>query len=134
MLVEWLDERIAARPCRSYLPKGQALAYVPNEILKCVLFLGYKDAEGKHVVQGTAFWVSREGPDDIREEYRPVYLVTAGHVIEKIRERSLADDQGVWISVNTSAGRRWERVYNGSWKFHPDYPFGGCSCFENRHK
>ena len=97
------------------------MAYVPNELLKCVVFLGYKDKHGKHQVAGSAFWVSRAGPSDIQDVYRPAYLVTAGHVIECIKSRSSATDPRVWMRVNIRDSQGlWKDVYNGSWKFHRD--------------
>jgi Trypsin-like peptidase domain len=97
------------------------LAYVPIELLKCVVFLGYRDQRGEHRVAGSAFWVSRAGPSDIQDLYRPAYLVTAGHVIEYIKSKSAATDPRVWMRVNIRESQGlWKDVYNGSWKFHQD--------------
>lgn len=97
------------------------MAYVPIELLKCVVFLGYKDHQGKYRVAGSAFWVSRSGPSDIQDVYRPAYLITAGHVIDYIKRKSAATDPSVWMRVNTRELQgSWKDVYIGSWKFHPE--------------
>lgn len=77
------------------------MAYFPAELLKCVVFLAYKDQEGKPHFAGSAFWVSRAGPKDT-PEYRPAYLVTAAHVVDKIR--SDGADKRVWVRINTKSG------------------------------
>jgi hypothetical protein len=98
-----------------------ALAYVPVELLKCVVFLGYKDQSDQFRVAGSAFWVSRQGPTDIQDVYRPAYLATAGHVIDYITKKSAATDPRVWMRVNIRESQGvWKDVYNGCWKFHSD--------------
>lgn len=95
------------------------MAYFPLELLKCVVFLGYRDPFGKHEFAGSAFWVSRAGPDDIKNEYRPAYLVTAAHVIEKVSKE--ASDERVWMRVNTKSARQeWRETPLACWKQHPD--------------
>jgi hypothetical protein len=73
------------------------VAYFPAELLKCVAFLGYKDQDGKFCFAGSAFWVSRAGPEDIKDEYRPAYLVTAAHVIDEIQKKGA--EKRVWVRV-----------------------------------
>ena len=98
---------------------GTALAYFPPDLLKCVVFLGYKDQDGKFHFAGSAFWVSRAGPEDIKNEYRPAYLATAAHVIDEIWKR--AADKRVWIRVNTKDGTQEsvETPLEG-WRRHTD--------------
>jgi hypothetical protein len=97
------------------------MAYVPIELLKCVVFLGFKNEREEYRVAGSAFWVSRAAPSDIQDVYRPAYLVTAGHVIEYIRSKSASTDPRVWVRVNIGESKgSWIDVYNGSWKFHHD--------------
>jgi hypothetical protein len=95
------------------------LAYFPPALLKCVVFLGYKNSVGKYHFAGSAFWISRKGPDDIKEEYRPAYLVTAAHVIEKIQKES--SDGRVWMRINTKSGNQdWRETPLPFWKTHSD--------------
>jgi hypothetical protein len=75
------------------------MAYFPAELLKCVAFIGYKDGAGKFHFAGSAFWVSRDGPQDIKDQYRPAYLVTAAHVIDKAQESGTSNL--VWVRTNT---------------------------------
>jgi hypothetical protein len=95
------------------------LAYFPPDLLKCVAFLGYKDQVGEFHFAGSAFWVSRAGPEDIKDEYRPAYLVTAAHVIDKIQ----TDGAGrrVWVRMNTkSSGQESVDTPLEGWRTHPD--------------
>lgn len=95
------------------------MAYFPPDLLKCVIFLGYKDQAGKFHFAGSAFWVSRAGPDDIKSEYRPAYLTTAAHVIDEIWKRGT--DKRVWVRLNTKDGNQEavETPVEG-WRRHPD--------------
>jgi hypothetical protein len=95
------------------------VAYFPLDLLKCVVFLGYKDQDGKFHFAGSAFWLSRAGPEDIKNEYRPAYLGTAAHVIAEIRRKGA--DNRVWIRVNTTTGTQ-DSVETpiDCWRNHPD--------------
>jgi hypothetical protein len=81
---------------------GTAVAYFPPDLLKCVTFLGYKDQAGEFYFAGSAFWLSRAGPEDIKDQYRPAYLATAAHVIEETQKKGA--DNRVWMRVNTKGG------------------------------
>jgi len=99
------------------------LAYVPVELLKCVVFLGYINEAGKEKFGGSAFWISRPGPDDLKHEYRPAYLVTAAHVIKDMQNDMAHNDTRVRIRVNlVNGGQTWIDTSIRFWKFHPDYP------------
>lgn len=118
MLVKLLDERKAGMPHFSFLPKGETLAYFPNELLKCVAFVGYKDQREKYHFAGSGFWVSRSGPEDVKDEYRPAYFVTAKHVILKAN-RECADKR-VWLRLNTKTnGQSWYETPEAMWVTHP---------------
>jgi len=123
MLVRWQDDRVAGRPRISYLPEGEALAYVPTEIMRCVVFLGYRNKSGQEKFGGSAFWVSRPGPDDIADVYRPAYLVTAAHVIADMKADMATNDRQVRMRVNTTkGGQEWVDTPLRLWEQHPDYP------------
>jgi hypothetical protein len=118
MLIQWLDERIAGLPHLSYLPKGESLAYFPNELLKCVVFIGYKNEKDEYKFMGSGFWVVRSVPDDLTNDWRPVYLVTAAHVIMDIKNKTGGDK--VWLRINTkSDGQKWIETPLQFWKMHP---------------
>jgi hypothetical protein len=94
------------------------LAYFPIEVLKCVAFVGYKGQDEKYHFTGSGFWISRAGPEDIRDVYRPAYFVTVQHVIAKVRERS--GDSRVWLRVNTKTnGQKWYETPEAMWVTHP---------------
>lgn len=96
------------------------MAYIPDELLKCVAFLGFKNQHNGYGFAGSSFWISRSGPDDIKEEYRPAYLATAAHVITTIKKES-ADDR-VWLRINNnkSGGQQWYETPLACWTTHPD--------------
>jgi len=95
------------------------VAYFPPDLLKCVAFIGYKDQTGKFHFAGSAFWVSRKGPEDIKDEYRPAYLSTAALVIEKVRTDGR--DSRVWVRLNTTGGTQAEvETPSQCWQTHPD--------------
>src|SRR5258708_9213603 len=100
--------------------KGGALAYVPTEVLKSVVFLGYINGEGKERFAGSAFWISRPVPADSKDP-RQEYLVTAAHVIEDMK-KDMGNNR-VRIRVNLIEGnQQWEDTPLQCWKFHPDHP------------
>ncbi len=95
------------------------MAHFPPNLLKCVVFLGYKDQRENYHFAGSAFWISRAGPDDIKAEYRPAYLVTAAHVTDEIHNKSA--DSRVWMRINTKqAGQDWREMPFTSWTAHTD--------------
>ena len=94
------------------------MAYFPPDLLKCVAFLGYKDQGEEFHFAGSAFWVSRAGPDDIKDEYRPAYLVTAAHVIDKVRADG--SDSRVWVRMNTKGASQEVDTPLTCWRTHPD--------------
>src|SRR5690242_2297662 len=99
------------------------MAYVPVEILKSVVFLGYINKQGKERFGGSAFWISRHGPEDIKADYHPSYLVTAGHVIADMKAEMSSSDKRVRIRVNTTKGsQEWVDTALRFWEPHPKYP------------
>jgi hypothetical protein len=97
------------------------LPYIPEQILGCVVFVGYEDTAGVERFAGTAFWVSRPGPEGIEDKFRTTYLVTAAHVIENIKRSLPPNGQRVRIRVNAwNGGQRWEDTPLSFWKVHHD--------------
>ena len=82
-----------------FQPYGQPLMQVPDEIHKCVAFLGAKTKSGSIQPLGTVFFVgeSIEGTNT-----GIVYAVTARHVVEAIRNQSI--DNSTYFRLNTRTG------------------------------
>lgn len=90
---------------------------VPNEVLKCIVFLGIDQGVSSKYV-GTGFLVSME-EKDARGSFRFTYLVTANHVADKldgvpfkIRANSRAGE-AVEISANEAGDVVWQRHPEG---------------------
>ena len=99
------------------------MAYVPDELLKCIAFLGYINQDGKEKFAGSAFWISRAETEGSESDNRLAYLVTAGHVIDYINSHTAMGSTGVRVRVNTREGaQRWVDTPLHFWKMHPDYP------------
>ena len=86
---------------------------IPQEVMKSVIFVGYKPQAGKETVSGTAFLLIRKG-----EHLQFVYLATARHVIDRIRDLGL---DSIYIRVNRKSGDAvWKRTALKDWHNHPD--------------
>src|SRR5689334_6822127 len=85
---------------------------IPDQIRKCVVFVGYKNSVGVYCFAGTAFYVGRgiEGNDK-----GWLYLITAKHVIDGIRDKGATE---VCLRVNLkNEGGRWVESSIETWKF-----------------
>jgi hypothetical protein len=90
--------------------------FVPDKIRKCVVFIGHELATGNTQLDGTAFIVCRRAFED--KDVMFAYLVTAKHLIDKIRD---ANCSSVSIRFNFKDGKaRWRAVPISEWIFHPD--------------
>jgi hypothetical protein len=112
-----IDARIGGvKPRRILHPWGseaKPLVRVPDEMLKCVVFLGYQLPGRVEVAAGTGFYVSR-----LAGKWRFTYLVTAKHVIDGIRARGVSE---VFIRYNLrTGGAEWFATPLSSWVSHPD--------------
>lgn len=107
-----IDSRLGGMP-RYLLGDEWHLMRVPDEIRKCACFVGYRAADGKERVAGTAFFLARAVED--REEAWG-YVVTARHVIEAIRDLGL---DRVLLRINTKSAAQWGETALSSWVFHP---------------
>lgn len=88
---------------------------VPDEVRKCAAFVWFNSKDGQRLA-GTAFFVSVP-MEEINEQF--IYLVTARHVIDAIRTKSV--DQKAHIRINmkdASASSLETDVAN--WLLHPD--------------
>lgn len=83
---------------------------IKNDFLNCVVFIGM----GNDNWLGTGFLVSRESDNFSGKNF--IYLVTARHVIAKIRERDF------FIRINTKDGKSLKFSVGSEikWFFHPN--------------
>jgi hypothetical protein len=96
------------------------LAYVPDEIRRCVVFLGYEDDNQKEHVIGSAFWIV-----DTRFGHHPASLVTAAHVLDDVIKKHGKDH--VLMKFNyREGGARWEGICISRWERHPDKSVDVC--------
>jgi hypothetical protein len=87
---------------------------VPEEIRKCVAFIGMKMATGEIRLVGTGFFIAR--PFEILDSSF-TYFVTARHIIEGIANKGL---DTVFLRLNRKDGdAEWSEVPLAHWKFHP---------------
>ncbi|MFC2023021.1 hypothetical protein ACFLTL_02570, partial [Chloroflexota bacterium] len=108
------DYRLGNNP-RYYLgEKGDSLMLVPDEVRKCVVFICYKGDTGVKL-GGTAFFVGvpGENPDIIYP-----YLVTARHVIEGVKKKSIDGTVGIRINRKNQSVQVVNTNLN-DWRFHP---------------
>jgi hypothetical protein len=91
---------------------------VPENIRKCVAFVGYKDQrDDSFVPVGSAFYVGRDNGGTTAS---PVYAVTAKHVIDGLARRGVRNS---FIRLNLrdglAASLRFVDVPINSWYAHP---------------
>lgn len=95
--------------------KPERLMRIPNEIRKCVAFLGYRNQDGIYCLAGTAFFISRsiEGT-----EHAFHYLITARHIINEIRDHR---SNKICLRMNLASGSAvWIETPIEDWIYHPD--------------
>lgn len=79
---------------------------------RCVVFLGYQDANRIPHVIGSAFWIV-----DTRYGYGPACLITASHVLNDIEKMG---GDAVSMRFNYKDGNaRWLSVSLSRWRAHP---------------
>jgi hypothetical protein len=87
---------------------------VPDEIRKCVCFVGLERADGRLEFVGTAFFLGRVIPGT---EKFVGYAVTAKHVVKGIQSRGL---DRLHLRVNRVDGTaEWLLTHVSDWLFHP---------------
>ncbi|MDP9317387.1 MAG: hypothetical protein M3R24_42100 [Chloroflexota bacterium] len=87
---------------------------VPDEVRKCVAYVGYQTSDGQFHLGGTVFFVARqiEGTDRNFQ-----YAITARHVIEAITALGI---NRIYLRMNFSDGvARWVETNATQWRFHP---------------
>jgi hypothetical protein len=92
------------------------LMQVPEEARKCVAFIGYRNTDGMYKVGGTAFFLARYDKE-MDVSFR--YVVTAKHVIDKIRDKGVGGRACLRLNFKDS-GARWVEIdLSYDWLFHP---------------
>lgn len=111
------DNRIYGRP-RYYLgDPDEALMQIPDEIRKCVVFIGRNTDTGMDL-KGTAFFIEEIEEQGINET-RFIHLITAKHILAKMWETN--PRELVYLRVNHKEGTRYFIDTNPSqWFPHPD--------------
>lgn len=100
---------------RWYLQKPEDYMVIPDEIRKCVGFVGYQRADGNVFFAGTAFFVGRK--TDAAPDRVFTYAITAKHVISAITGKGIT---AVLLRLNLkSGGARWIRTLAKDWLSHP---------------
>lgn len=120
MLQLLIDYRLGGKP-RWYLASpGEAQdMQIPESARRSIVFVCYRDPKGMRLA-GTAFFVS-EQMEGFESWF--IYLVTARHVIAKIKEKSV--DHKAYLRVNPKDGRppHLVDVDVDRWVFPEDDPF-----------
>jgi DNA-binding transcriptional regulator of glucitol operon len=89
---------------------------VPDEIRKCILFVGIKDKDGNFLPRATAFFVSI-----FEHQHQWNYVVTAQHVVSGL----LLAKHDIWIRNNNKEGRPIEmKVLPEHWSYGLSSPDG----------
>jgi hypothetical protein len=89
---------------------------IPDEVRKCVVFLGLHNGIGPDVC-GTAFFVTR--PAGFYHDHGFLYLVTARHVIDGAAHRGT--DGRVYVRSNlVGAGAEWSATERRDWVTQPE--------------
>jgi hypothetical protein len=114
MLRLFTDYRLGGEPRHYLAEKPEHFMFVPDEIRKCAVFVGYQKADDSYVKLGTAFFVSYPS---VREGKSFLYLVTAKHIIARIQELALNEVQ---VRLNTHEGFECASTLIDSWYIDPD--------------
>jgi len=86
---------------------------IPPEILKCVVFVGYRKNGQSEKFAGSAFFLGRASDNSAC-----AHVVTARHVVDSIRGKQLGT---VLLRVNSRSGTaRWLETSIKDWTPHPD--------------
>lgn len=90
---------------------------VSDDVRKCVVFVGYRMADGTYRFAGSAFFLGKDESKEDPRRVETVYLVTAKHVIDGIRAKGL---EKVMIRYNAEDGSsQWAESQTTEWFSHP---------------
>jgi len=117
MLQLYADFRVGGKPKFIFADKPPKLMFIPDEIRKSVVYVGYKKPNVDLSLQGTAFFVGRQ-IQGLEDSF--LYLITAAHVIRGISSKDNFDGK-ILLRVYLIGGDAKTIETNVSdWKFHPD--------------
>lgn len=106
------DDRIGGVP--EYYLGERDLMRIPDEVLKCVGFVGFKKLDNSIRICGTSFFVSIPKDDPDKSD---LFVVTARHVIDHIKKEACNSE--VRIRVNTKNSGTIDAISSLSdWKTH----------------
>lgn len=116
MLELCTDNRIGGEVRYFLADSEEGLMLVPDEVRKCVVFVCFKGKEGIRL-GGTAFFMSVPLGDELKGDIG--YLVTAKHVIDRIKAESV--DGKVYLRVNVRNKPAALVLTNlEHWHYHPE--------------
>ncbi len=118
MLELLIDNRVGNKTKYYFGYPNELLMQIPDEIRKCVVFVCCKTNTGM-VFLGTAFFVAEifDRDNDILGSF--VHLVTAKHVIEGLKKRSI--DDTVYLRINTKDNNSgFITTHAKQWLYHPE--------------
>src|SRR5690348_9125650 len=109
-----VDNRLAGDPRYLLVDLPSPLMMIPDDVRKCVAFLGVRKADGSRLFAGTGFLAARKAD----EKYWFHYLITAKHVIEGIKSKGYAN---VSVRLNLKQGEAiWiDNLPLSDWFSHP---------------
>ena len=88
--------------------------HIPDDVRKCVVFLGYRTADQSFRLAGTGWYAGHQIPGTGQSWS---FLVTARHVIDGIRDHG---SRAVWVRLNHSDSTAgWYETDWADWSFHP---------------
>ncbi len=117
MLRLYPDFRVGGKPKFILADEPPKLMFIPDQVRKCVVFIGYRLPSGEMSLQGTGFLVGRTIEGTGQAFY---YLVTAAHVIQGISSIDNFDGK-VLLRMNFLDGNAYTVESDiSNWKFHPD--------------
>ena len=96
------------------------MPFIPDEMRKCVVYLGYRMADGSERLAGISIFLARPvSPDRPGQSF--VYIVTARHVLDSIRDKGL---DIVLVRANMKPGTSppmiWAETKLSDWIPHKD--------------
>jgi hypothetical protein len=116
-MILYPDFRVGGKPKFILAKEPPKLMFIPDEVRKCVVYVGYRSPDGEMSLSGTGFLVARAIENTSRAFY---YIVTAAHVIQGISSKENFDGN-ILFRVNFKDGNAYtveSPVEN--WRFHPE--------------
>lgn len=99
---------------------------IDENVRKCVAFVGLRRQDDTFRFMGSAFWLGRDVPG--QSETTQTYLVTARHVVDRIRKTGV---ERLWLRFNHDDGSsQWGTTDLKKWYVHPDDPTADVAILE----